>query len=31
MISREHVDHEPGVERFAATLRVEHVTSQSGH
>ena len=27
----EHVDHEPGVERFAATLRVDRVTSQSGH
>ena len=27
----EHVDGEPGVERFAATLRVERVTSQSGH
>lgn len=27
----EHVDIEPGVERFAATLRVERVTSQSGH
>jgi PPOX class probable F420-dependent enzyme len=27
----EHVDHEPGLARYAATLRVERVTSQSGH
>ena len=26
-----HLDHEPGTMRFAATLTVDHVTSQSGY